>query len=148
MSETTTETPQEASVGPQEDGNVGVKLAHPLSKSALRRLFLPEDTVAHVGAVVVVRPDQAQSLIGAGMVQINPRDRVGVKAILHGEEKADVEPSATSGNTVPGAGEGYDTLTGKALDDALTKRGLPKDGSADEKRAAVQAYDAEHPDGV
>lgn len=37
-------------------------------------------------------------------------------------------------------------LKGQALEDALEKRGLPKTGTADEKRAAVANYDAANPE--
>jgi hypothetical protein len=37
-----------------------------------------------------------------------------------------------------------DKLTGDALAQALEERNLPNEGTADEKRAAVAAYDAEH----
>ncbi|WP_155290400.1 hypothetical protein [Rhodococcoides fascians] len=36
-----------------------------------------------------------------------------------------------------------DKLTGQALEDALAERGLPSEGSADDKRAAVAQFDAE-----
>jgi hypothetical protein len=38
-------------------------------------------------------------------------------------------------------------LKGKALDEALDRRGLPKNGSADEKRDRVRAYDEGEYDG-
>jgi len=44
-------------------------------------------------------------------------------------------------------GEPTPELKGEALDQALRRRELPLTGSADEKRAAVAAWDAEHPDG-
>jgi hypothetical protein len=37
-------------------------------------------------------------------------------------------------------------LKGQALDEALEKRGLPKTGTADDKRAAVADYDAANPE--
>lgn len=36
----------------------------------------------------------------------------------------------------------YDGLKGEALNDALEERGLPKTGTADEKRERVRAFDA------
>lgn len=112
--------------------SVKVKLAHPLNPRDLATLGLDPDTDAGVNDVIEVSRDQATSLIGAGLVQVDPDDRVEVTRVLDGEKAAkDVEPSATSGNK----------LTGDDLDAALRKRGLPVEGSADEKRAAVVKHD-------
>src|SRR3712207_2133632 len=91
--------PKEGPQDPEGDdaGKVGVKLAHPLSKSALKRLYLPKDTRAGVNDVVVVTPDQAQSLIGAGFVQVDTKDPVAVATLIKGAEaqSTDVDPSGT-----------------------------------------------------
>lgn len=134
--------PSDTKVGPQSDGNVGVMLAHPLNPPDLIHLGLSPDTPAGVGDVIVVTKPNASSLIGAGLVQVDPEDNAAVLAVLEGEKQADVEPSSTSGNTptVPTSAD----LKGDALDDALRTRGLPVEGKADDKRAAVAAWDAEN----
>lgn len=124
-------------VGPQSDGNVGVPLAHPLNPRDLANLGLSPDAAAGVGDVLVVTKAQASSLIGSGYVQVDPEDHYAVAQIIEGEKAADVMPSSTSGNSETS------NLTGDALDEALRKRGLPVEGKADEKRAAVARYDAD-----
>jgi hypothetical protein len=125
-------------LGPTDDGKTRVKLAHPLPKRDLIRFGIDKDTT-QVGDVLTVTLDQAISLIGAGMVQVDPEDHVGVTALLRGEKAAlDVMPTATSGNTEP---VNYNELKGDALDKALEQRGLPNDGTAAEKRLAVASYD-------
>lgn len=47
-------------------------------------------------------------------------------------------PGVTKGNTMT------DTLTGADLENALADRGIPSEGTADSKRAAVAAFDSEH----
>lgn len=72
---------------------VEVTLAHPISRKAdLVYLGLPDDQPLGVGTVVRLPREAAQSLIGAGLVQVNVDDADEVAAILN------VEPSATSGN--------------------------------------------------
>ena len=125
-------------LGPTDDGKTRVKLAHPLPKRDMVRFGIEGDQT-QVGDVITVTLDHAISLIGAGMVQVDPEDHVGVTALLRGEKAAlDVMPQATSGNTQP---VNYNELKGDALDKALTDRGLPNEGTATEKRMAVASYD-------
>ncbi len=133
MSETATPT----KVGPTADGKVNVMLAHPLNVRDLVTLGLDPDTKSGVNDVIEITTDQAVGLISAGFVQVDPDDRVAVTNLVHGEKKAaEVMPLATEGNT------NVADLKGDDLDAALTKRGLPVEGKADEKRAAVARFDA------
>lgn len=116
---------------------IDVKLAHPLNPADLARLGLSPDTKANVNDKISVTKSQASSLIGAGYAQVDPDNRVEVMRVLEGDKAAeDVMPTATSGNTE------IKNLTGDALDEALQKRGLPVEGKADEKRAAIAQHDA------
>jgi hypothetical protein len=140
--------PTDAKIGPTSDGKINVMLAHPLNPRDLTTLGVDPDTKAGVGDIIEVDLNSAISLIGSGYVQVDPDDHVAVTAILRGEEAAaDVMPSATSGNHKSGApADGVadvKSLKGEALDEALGKRGLPVTGSADEKRAAILAYDTQ-----
>lgn len=132
MSDTTPKT------GPDGNGNVAVMLAHPLNPRDLANLGVDPDTDSNVNDVITVTRDQAISLIAAGYVQVDPDDRIAVTRLIEGDKAAtDVMPSATSGNAET------KNLKGEALDAALQKRGLPVEGTADEKRAAVVRYDAQ-----
>ena len=125
-------------LGPTTDGRINIKLAHPLPKRDLIRFGLPADEPSKVGDVVSVRPNDAISLINAGMAQVDPEDRLAVTTALRGPEAAlDSMPTATSGNDTID----YAELKGAALDKALKDRNLPDEGTADEKRMAVAAYD-------
>lgn len=132
MSETTDER-----LGPTDDGKVRIKLAHPLPKRDLIRFGIDQET-SQVGDVVEVTLNDAISLINAGMVQVDPEDKIAVTAALRGPEAAlNSMPPATSGNDTID----YSELKGAALDKALKDRNLPDEGTADEKRMAVAAYD-------
>lgn len=132
MSDTTPKT------GPDGNGNVAVMLAHPLTPRDLANLGVDPDTDSNVNDIITVTRDQAISLLGAGYVQVDPDDRIAVTRLIEGDKAAtDVMPSATSGNAET------KNLKGEALDAALQKRGLPVEGTADEKRAAVARYDAQ-----
>lgn len=132
---------QEKSVGPTKDGTVNVKLAHPLNPKDLIALGVDPDAPSNVNDIIEVSRDNAVSLIGSGFVQVDPSDAAAVLTIVDGAKAAEgVEPSATSGNNIV---VDYKALKGDALDDALGKRGLPIEGTADEKRAALATHDAQ-----
>lgn len=130
----------DSKVGPTSDGKVNVMLAHPLNPRDLIHLGIDPDTRSNVNDVVEVTRDQAISMIGSGFVQVDPDDAAAVIALVDGEKAAEgVEPTSTSGNNLV---TDYKALKGDALDDALAKRGLPVEGTADEKRAALATFDA------
>ena len=134
MSDTTTDD----RLGPTEDGKVRVKLAHPLPKRDLIRFGIDQDEPSQVGDVVEVTLNDAISLINAGMVQVDPEDKIAVTAALRGTDEAlKSMPPATSGNDTID----YAELKGDALAEALRSRNLPDEGTAAEKRMAVAAYD-------
>ena len=120
---------------------VNVMLAHPLNPSDLIKIGVNPDVRSNVNDVIEVTRDVAVSLIGSGFVQVDPDDHAAVLALVDGAPAAEgVEPSSTSGNNLV---VDYKALKGDALEEALGKRGLPSEGTADEKRAAVAAYDAQ-----
>lgn len=63
---------------------------------------------------------------------------------LDGAETVSSGGTESSGSTKSDSSSSEDgTLKGAALEQALSERGLPSTGTADEKRAAVAAYDEE-----
>lgn len=133
--------PTDTKIGPTSDGKVAVPLAHPLNPRDLIHLGVDPDAPSGVGDVIEVSRDHAIAMIGSGFVQVDPDDAVAVRSLVDGAKAAEgVEPTSTSGNNVI---TDYKALKGDALDEALGKRGLPIEGTADEKRAALAKYDAQ-----
>jgi hypothetical protein len=142
--------------GAREDGQVNCLLAHPLNERDLVNLGLDPATPANVGDVITLDVFKAQSLIGAGFVQVDPEDNAAVIAYLHTpvapSEAVSADSSAgapvgdpASGNVSTGTIEDPDggpfaDLRGQALDDALTERGLSTSGTVAEKRQRLAEY--------
>lgn len=148
-----TDTDTDLQPGARNDGLVNVLLAHPLNADRdLTRLGLPPDTPCNVGDIVTVDRWQAQSLIGAGLAQVDPEDNAAVSAYLTpgvaptedveadftGDQQVAVDPGGVDDHTHPVAVA--EPLVGEALDKALDEAGLSKSGKVAEKQARLAAH--------
>lgn len=130
----------------------------------------PEDTSVSADTVLLPEGDkdpeaakeaikaQAQALLDEGPVVIGGPTPAEAEAAKEGDEgaaaaakqeaKASSETSATTGQHGSADADGGnaqgadDEPKGKALDEALEKAGLSKDGTADEKRARLREHQA------
>lgn len=78
-----------------EGDTVTLTLAHPISRVQDKRyLGLDEDKDYEVGDDITVNKNGAMSLIGSGLVQVDPFDSEAVRKALGGDEPGAVDTTA------------------------------------------------------